>query len=184
MMDNNSQTITTFNPLLIALHWIMLLVIVSAYLTMLFSDSFPKGSAEQLLIKARHFSLGFTVLLLVIIRIILRVSTKVPPIVPPPDIKQLLLAKIMHGALYAFMIIMPLLGWLTLSAHGESLPFWGLKIPPLMGVSNEFGHWCHELHELGATVGYFLIGLHAAAGLYHHYKLRDNTLLRMSFLKK
>jgi len=30
-----------------------------------------------------------------------------------------------------------------------------------------------------ATWGYWLIGLHALAGLYHHYVQRDNTLLRM-----
>jgi len=28
-------------------------------------------------------------------------------------------------------------------------------------------------------VGYFLIGLHAVAGLYHHYVVKDNTLRRM-----
>jgi superoxide oxidase len=30
-----------------------------------------------------------------------------------------------------------------------------------------------------ATIGYWLIGLHALAGIYHHYVVRDNTLLRM-----
>jgi len=29
------------------------------------------------------------------------------------------------------------------------------------------------------TTGYFLIGLHAVAALYHHYIKRDNTLTRM-----
>jgi len=29
------------------------------------------------------------------------------------------------------------------------------------------------------VVGYWLIGLHALAGFYHHYVVRDNTLLRM-----
>jgi cytochrome b561 len=28
-------------------------------------------------------------------------------------------------------------------------------------------------------VGYFLLGLHAAAALFHHYVLKDNTLVRM-----
>jgi cytochrome b561 len=30
-----------------------------------------------------------------------------------------------------------------------------------------------------ATVAYVLVGLHAAAALYHHYFLRDDTLRRM-----
>jgi cytochrome b561 len=30
-----------------------------------------------------------------------------------------------------------------------------------------------------ATLGYYLVGLHAAAALVHHYFQHDNTLLRM-----
>jgi cytochrome b561 len=29
------------------------------------------------------------------------------------------------------------------------------------------------------TLGYFLIGLHTAAALFHHYVSKDNTLVRM-----
>ena len=32
---------------------------------------------------------------------------------------------------------------------------------------------------VGGNVGYFLIGLHAAAALFHHYVTHDNTLSRM-----
>lgn len=36
-----------------------------------------------------------------------------------------------------------------------------------------------EIHETIGTIGYYLIGLHAAAALFHHYVQRDDTLLRM-----
>jgi len=36
-----------------------------------------------------------------------------------------------------------------------------------------------EVHETIGTLGYWLIGLHATAGLFHHYVLRDATLTRM-----
>jgi cytochrome b561 len=36
-----------------------------------------------------------------------------------------------------------------------------------------------EIHEWGGVAGYWLIGLHAAAGVAHHYFWRDNTLTRM-----
>ena len=36
-----------------------------------------------------------------------------------------------------------------------------------------------EVHEWLGIAGYWLIGLHAAAGIAHHYVLRDNTLVRM-----
>ncbi|KAB0529935.1 cytochrome B, partial [Pseudomonas palleroniana] len=43
----------------------------------------------------------------------------------------------------------------------------------------EFAKQLEGWHVLGGTIGYWLIGLHALAGLYHHYVVRDNTLLRM-----
>ena len=36
-----------------------------------------------------------------------------------------------------------------------------------------------EVHETVASISLLLIGAHAAAALYHHYKMRDNTLIRM-----
>jgi cytochrome b561 len=85
----------------------------------------------------------------------------------------------MHIALYLLMIAMPLLGWLTLSAQGKPVPFFGLQLPQLVGASKSVAGWFKELHESGGTIGYFLVGLHAAAALFHHYVVRDNTLRRM-----
>jgi cytochrome b561 len=89
------------------------------------------------------------------------------------------LAKLMKLALYALMIGMPLMGWLTLSAQGQAIPFFGLQWPPLVDKGKSVADWAKEFHETGGTVGYFLIGLHAAAALFHHYVVRDNTLRRM-----
>lgn len=36
-----------------------------------------------------------------------------------------------------------------------------------------------EWHELGGRIGYGLVGLHAAAALFHHYILRDSIVIRM-----
>jgi cytochrome b561 len=90
----------------------------------------------------------------------------------------------MHVALYIFMIGMPLLGWLILSANGKAVPFFGLQLPMLIAENKELGKLLHEVHEIGASVGYVLLGGHALAALFHHYVKKDNTLLRMSFLKK
>lgn len=74
---------------------------------------------------------------------------------------------------------MPLVGWLILSAAGKPVPFFGLQLPPLIGQNSNWAELLKEVHGTGATVGYILIGLHAAAALYHHYFLRDNTLSRI-----
>lgn len=39
-------------------------------------------------------------------------------------------------------------------------------------------------HETLAPLGYWLIALHTAAALFHHYVMKDNTLLRMMPAKR
>ena len=85
----------------------------------------------------------------------------------------------MHGALYLLMIAMPLGGWLILSASGKPIPFFGLELPALVAENQALADQVKEIHEIGGTAGYWLIGLHAAAALFHHYIQRDNTLRRM-----
>ena len=89
------------------------------------------------------------------------------------------LAKLMHLALYALMIGTPLLGWLILSAFGKPIPFFGLELPALIAPDHDFGEQLEHWHVRLADAGYWLIGLHAVAGLFHHYISRDNTLTRM-----
>src|SRR5690606_22701641 len=80
----------------------------------------------------------------------------------------------------AFLFLMPLGGWLLLSAEGDPIPFWGLQLPSApIAPSETLADQIKALHETGGTIGYFLIGLHAVAALYHHYVVRDDTLKRM-----
>jgi cytochrome b561 len=91
----------------------------------------------------------------------------------------MLVAKATHLALYAFMLAMPIAGWLILSAADKTIPFFGLELPALVAPDKALSSQIKELHETFGTVGYFLIGLHALAALFHHYVVKDNTLRRM-----
>jgi cytochrome b561 len=82
-------------------------------------------------------------------------------------------------AIYVFMIAMPLLGWAILSGEGRPVPFFGLELPALIGENRGLAKQLEEIHETIGNVGYFLIGLHAAAALIHHYVQHDSTLARM-----
>jgi cytochrome b561 len=164
---------------LIALHWLMLLLIAAAYALMEFRGEFPRGSEPRELMKAIHYSTGLSVLLLVMARLLLRFRGPIPPITPTPALALRLSAHAAHAALYVFMLGMPLLGWLVLSAEAAPISLWGLSLPALIGPDKALAERFEDLHKLGATLGYWLIGLHAAAGLYHHYLRRDDTLRRM-----
>lgn len=173
------NTASRYGSLSIGLHWLMLLLIAGVYACIELRGNFPKGSDIREGLKTWHFMLGLSILVLVLVRLAAHFIGTVPRIEPDPPKWQTLFARLMHIALYALMIGMPLLGWLTLSAEGKLVPFFGLQLPSLVGESKSIAGWAKELHETGGTVGYLLIGLHAAAALFHHYVVRDNTLQRM-----
>ncbi|WP_260469778.1 cytochrome b [Ectopseudomonas oleovorans] len=157
----------------------MLLLIAAAYACIELKGNFPKGSDTRELLKQWHFMLGLSVFALAWLRLLARLIAPTPRIEPALPAWQAIPAQLMHAALYALMIGAPLAGWLILSAAGKPIPFFGLELPALIGPNKELAGQIKELHELAGTAGYWLIGLHAAAGLYHHYVARDNTLKRM-----
>lgn len=173
-----------YNSLSISLHWVMLILLVAVYALMEFRGYYPKGSDIREGMKSWHFMLGLSVLVLVIVRMAARLLRPALPITPIQPDWQRWLARAVHLSLYVFMIGMPIAGWLILSASGKTIPFFGLSLPPLIGENKVLAGQVKELHETVATVGYFLIGLHAAAALFHHYIVKDNTLRRMLPIRK
>lgn len=165
----------------IVMHWLTVVVFIGIYAAINVADMFPKDSDARQLAKNLHFSLGLLVFGLVWLRIVLRVFGGTPAIVPPPPNWQAKLGKLLHLALYALMVLLPLVGWAVLSARGKPIVFFGLDVPALIGENKSLGRTLKDLHELGGNLGYFLIGGHAVAALYHHYVVRDNTLRRMTW---
>ncbi|MDQ0013613.1 cytochrome b561 [Variovorax boronicumulans] len=177
---NWKNTPQRYSAVLVALHWLMLLLLVAVYALMELRDLTPRGSALRAGMKSLHFSLGLCVLALVTARLAARwTSGATPPIAPPMPPWQARLARFMSVALYVFMIAMPLLGWLALSADDKPVALFGLALPSLLAPDTGLAHRLEDAHEALGTIGYFLIGLHAAAGLFHHYVVKDNTLRRI-----
>ena len=173
------STADRYSRMSIALHWFMVLLFVLIYSTIELRGIFPKDSAGRNLMKDAHFMLGLTVFALVWLRLLARTLGAAPKITPTPPAWQTALATLMHWALYLFMIAMPVLGYLVLSYNDKPVFFYGFDILPLTAKDPDFAKQIKSWHELGGTIGYWLIGLHAVAGLAHHYLIKDNTLLRM-----
>lgn len=168
-----------YGSLSIGLHWLMLILIAGVYACIELKGNFPKGSEPRELLKQWHFMLGMAIFALVWLRLLARLIAPTPKIVPAIPTWQAIPAKLMHLALYLLMIGAPLAGWLILSAAGKPVPFFGLELPPLVDKNPDLAGQIKELHELAGSAGYWLIGLHAVAGLFHHFVSRDNTLTRM-----
>lgn len=168
-----------YHRAIIALHWLMLLLLIAVYACIELREFFPKGSDPRKALKMWHFMLGLSVLLFAVIRLTVRLKTPRPAIIPNQSPIQEALAKGMHAMLYILMIGMPLGGWLILSGEGNAIPFFGLELPALIGKDKALASMIEGIHKSFGTVGYYLIGIHAAAGLYHHYGAKDNTLKRI-----
>ena len=169
---------TRFNLPLIALHWLTLALIAGAYVTSELQEAFEHTPTEAL-IKEGHTLRGLTVLALAAVRIAVRAASRAPAIEPPPPRWQARIATLVHLALYGLMILLPLTGWLMLNADGETVTWFGRTLPALVSPSRRLAHTLEDVHEAIANAGYFLIGVHAAAALFHHYVVRDNTLRLM-----
>lgn len=167
-----------YNTLSISLHWLTVLLFVAVYATIEIREVFPKGSDLRSAMKWWHTSLGLSIFALAWIRLFVHAIARPAP---DPDISrwQRLMADATHAALYLLMIGLPIVGWLMLSAEARPVSLFGLPLPPLIGPDDGLADRMEELHETVGTLGYWLIGLHAAAGLFHHYVLRDKVLTRM-----
>ena len=166
----------------ITLHWLMLLVITAVYAAIELREFWPKGSVPRDALKNWHFMLGLSVFGLVWLRVAARLIWPAPAPLGGPG-WQKLTANVTHVALYLLMIGMPIAGWLILSAEGKPIPFFGLELPPLTGPNEALAEKIEDLHGLGGTIGYWLIGFHAAASLFHHYILKDKLLFRMRYTR-
>ena len=173
------NSIHRYGSLSIVLHWLMLGLLAAVYACIELRELYPKGSDPREALKLWHYMLGLSVLVLVWLRLAVHMIGPVPRIEPDPARWQKLLAKLMHVALYVLMIGLPLAGWLILSAEGKPVPFFGLELPALVGENRDLAKVVEEIHETAGVAGYWLIGLHAAAALFHHYVVRDDTLRRM-----
>ncbi|MFZ3082143.1 cytochrome b [Rhodoferax ferrireducens] len=173
------KTVDRYHLASISLHWLMLALFIGVYASINLRELFDKGSVPREALKSLHFMLGLFMFALVWLRLAMRAIYPAPRLQAALPQWQAMAGKLAHLMLYAIMIGMPLLGWLMLSAAGKPIPFFGLELPALIGPDKALAAQLKEIHEFVGTAGYFLIGGHAAAALFHHYVQRDNTLLRM-----
>jgi cytochrome b561 len=163
----------------IALHWTVLALLVAVYASMELKGIYPKGSPGRAGMATWHYTLGLSVFCLAWLRLAIRLTGGEPLIEPAPPAWQAKLAALVHWARSGLVFALPLLGWLTLSAKGKPVPFFGFELPALVAANEGLGEWLKDIHEAVATAGYGLVGLHAAAALYHHYVRRDNCMKLM-----
>lgn len=161
----------------IVLHWLTLLMVILTYGAMLLKDSVPDDSVA--LVKDLHFNFGISVFVLMFLRLGLRHRNPSPPITPRLEHWQALGSTVFHWLLYLLFLSLPILGFLTLSYGGKTWMLLGWQVPQWITPDPVTRSGLRTLHETLANTGYFIVGAHGLAALYHHYFRRDDTLRRM-----
>lgn len=172
------KTTQCYGKLSITLHWLMLALFVGVYVCIEIKGLLPRGDTLRGLFLGLHGLFGLSIFALVWVRLLGRLTPR-PHITPALPAWQTGTSHLMHLALYVLMIATPLLAWLMLAAGGKPMPYFGFFLPAPVPVDPDLAKQFKYWHELLGSAGYWLIGLHAAAGLFHHYYVGDNTLTRM-----
>lgn len=168
-----------YTPWARRLHWLVALAVTLALVLIETRGWFERGSALREGIKWGHMQFGIAVLLLTLPRLLVRLRAPVPPITPPPAHWQDLVARLVHAVLYLLVLAVPLLGIAMMATSGKDWDFLGLPLQGIVPVDKALSEDFEDWHETAGDVLMWLAIAHAAAGLAHHYLLRDDTLRRM-----
>jgi len=172
-----------YNKVAIVLHWTIALLIIGLILFGLLMTQ--EWMPNRFAIYQWHKSIGMTVLVLSLARLLWRLGHRPPPLPDAMPGWQRRASHFTHGAFYALMFAMPLLGWAMVSASDLPIPtvIYGLMtLPDMPGVSESkaSAERFKFLHEIGAKLFIALIFLHVGAALKHHFTDRDDVLKRMA----
>lgn len=175
------MTIKRYTKIAIGLHWLIALLIFSAFPIGLYMHDL-KLSPTKLHLYSYHKWIGITVLGLAVLRVLWRVTHKPPALLLARW--QEIASSIVHAALYLLILAVPLSGWLMSSAKGVKTVWLGiLPLPDLVAKDKALGHILSNVHTALNYTLLVLVGLHIAAALKHHFVDRDDVLLRMLPIK-
>jgi cytochrome b561 len=162
-----------------ALHWATAVLVLAAFIYG------PGGSEQRVYAAARDFdrqlheTLGLSVFALVAIRVAWRMVDTRPS---PPEVARWMgvAAKVTRVALYVLLFAVPITAITGAWLEGHPLTLLGgIEVQPLLALAHDTGATIASIHTwLGDTI-LWVAGLHAVAGLYHHFLLHDDVLESM-----
>ena len=175
-MQTRSTPLTQYDRTTILLHWTTAVLVVLLWLSAQVIDFFPRGPA-QVNMRSVHMSLGVLLAAALVYRVMWRnlAGARLPPAGHPSLAR---IATMVHWILYALLIAEVLLGFLNAWVRGESFFNW-FSITSFAPGDRALRRQINGIHEIVANTILVVGGIHAAAGLAHHYLWKDDVLRRM-----
>ena len=178
-MDTRSAAPSNYDPVLRAIHWATLVLVIGAFAAVWIADPALVGPYVRQVVQV-HRSLGLTVAALTIFRLIWRLRTRVPDLPSELPIVQKLAARATEGLIYLLLLAQPAIGLLYTNAYGLRVNLFLLvELPAVIGRDRPLSVQLGGIHSFLGYSLLTLVGLHAAAALFHHFIRRDDVLKTM-----
>jgi cytochrome b561 len=162
------------------LHWLMAAAIIGLLAVGLIMSDIPRGNPLRGALYALHKSFGLTVLVLAFLRLALRLKSGAPPLPETiPGIERRL-AKLGHWALYGFMFLMPVSGYVMSASYGLPVKWFGIMVPRVVSIDKARGALAGDVHSFAAYALIGMLVMHIGAVVLHYFKHRVNLLGRMT----
>jgi len=169
-----------YHPILVVIHWVMLVLIVMAWTSGQFVlEHTPNSDPTKIDALRMHMTVGLIAGALLILRLITRMRSEHPP---HARTGYAVLDKAgiwAHWAFYGVILLIVASGMgtavftglieIVFQGSGAPLPANFDDVPPL------------GAHEFGAAILFLLVLGHVIAALYHQYWLKDGLFSRMWF---
>lgn len=174
------EPIQRFSRLQIATHWMSALAMFILFGCM-WAREYIDEYARRVNLFEMHRQMGLAILTLFVVRLLAKkICPKKKPSGPQMGKWEHIAAACSHLALYVLLFAMPMVGWLITNAQGHDVHFMQtFTLPRLVGANEDLEDVLLVLHEYGANFLLGLIGLHFAAGLFHHFVKKDHVLAAM-----
>lgn len=160
-----------------AAHWVTALLVVLIWIFGLIDDEALSARLRDIRVLFHEIA-GETVFALLFLRLVFRLIGPSPA--PERTAFGRAVSAVVDAAFYLLLFAVPATGIVALFSDGEALSIFGLfEIASPWPKNRELKHYAGEIHETLANSLIALAGLHAGAGLFHHFARSDNALRRM-----
>ena len=168
-----------YDPVAKSLHWLIVALVLTQFVISWLMPGIGRNTVPGPLINL-HFSFGVLILVAMAIRLAHRLMHPVPLHIPDSAPWERWIAHATHEFFYAMLLIGPFLGWASASAHQLPVTVFGLfTLPDIAAPEARWALTAGDVHTYAMWTLLGLIGLHAAAALYHYFVRHDRVLQRM-----
>jgi len=176
-----SESVGSYRPVAKVLHWLALALLAAQFGVGWIMPHIGRDTLNEGWV-AWHLLIGIALLFFFVGRYVWRLTH---PVAFPATLShwQNRLGHVTHLALYGLVVLNTLLGWAAAGFRGWSVSLLGIvTLPAMAEKGTAWAHTAGEIHLVLVYVLLGLIGLHAAAALYHYFIVRDDIILqRMLF---